>query len=47
MGTSRDPEVGPWYDPQIHRLLAIEYTDLKPVNLREFLRQPSPLADKI
>ena len=47
MGLSRDIEVGPWYDTEVHRLLALEYTDLKPVNLREFLGQPNPLAGGI
>lgn len=31
-----EPEYNEWYDPSRHRLLAIEYTDYKPVKLVEF-----------
>ncbi len=37
---SKEPQYNGWYDPTIHRLLAVEYTDYKPVELQWFLNQP-------
>jgi len=31
-----DKECGDYHNPEIHKLLALEYTDYKPVNLLEF-----------
>jgi len=36
---SLEPEILEYYDPTYHKLLAIENTDLKPVELEAFVRQ--------
>ena len=37
-GVERDADARDWYDPLVHRLLAIEYTGLKPVKFQEFVQ---------
>lgn len=34
---AKEPEYDKWYDPKVHRLLAIEYTNYEPVRLKEFV----------
>lgn len=36
---SHEPQYNEWYDTKVHRLVALEYTNYEPVNLKTFIHE--------